>query len=90
MLQHGCNLSFKPSYLLSTFVYSKTEDAVFYLHCSLFCNSDTNLQSPSFVNGGYSEWQNILEKQKKGVDKEYHSTAMTKAFEIVERFEKSC
>ena len=31
---------------------------------------------------------NILEKQKKGFDKEYHITAMTKAFEIVERFEK--
>lgn len=43
----------------------------------------------SFVNQGYSDWQNILGKQKKKhACKECHSTALTKPSETVERFEK--
>ena len=41
----------------------------------------------SFVNQGYYEWHNILEKQQRHVGNEYHNTAMTEAFEIIEKFE---
>ena len=85
--QHGCNRSCKPSYLSSPFVYGKNDDAVFCLYCSLFCNHDTRSLLSSFVNQGYSEWHNILEKQQRHVGNEYHSTAMTKAFGIIEKFE---
>ena len=42
---------------------------------------------PSFVNQRYSEWHNILQKQQTHVGNEYHSTAMTEAFGIIEKFE---
>ena len=85
--QHGCNRLFKPNYLSSSFVYSKNDNAAFCLYCSLFCNRDTRSQLSSFVNQGYSEWHNILEKQQRHVGNEYHSTAMTEAFRITEKFE---
>ena len=84
--QHGCNRSCKPNHLSSSFVYSKNDDAVFCLYCSLFCNCDTRSQLSSFVNQGYSEWHNILEKQQRRVGNEYHSTAMTEAFGIIGKF----
>ena len=68
-------------------VHSKNGDAVFCLYCYLFCNRDTRSQLPSFVNQGYSEWHNILEKQQRHVGNEYHSTAMTETFGIIEKFE---
>ena len=84
--QHRCNRSCKPKYLSSSFVYSKKDDAVFYFYCSLFCNRDTRSQLSCFVNHGYSEWHNILEKQQGHVGNEYHSTAMSEAFGIIEKF----
>ena len=81
--QHGCNRSCKPNYLSSSFVYSKNDDAVFCLYCSLFCNRDTRSQLSSFVKQGYSEWHNILEKQQRHVGNEYHSTAMTEALGLL-------
>ena len=85
--QHRCNRSRKPNHLSSSFVYSKNDDAVFGLYCPLFCNRDTRSQLSSFVNQGYSEWHNILEKQERHVGNEYHSTAMTETFGIIEKFE---
>ena len=85
--QHACNRSCKPNYLSISFLYSKSDDAVFCLYCSLFCNRDRRSQLLSFVNQGYSEWQNILEKQQRHVGNEYHSTAMTETFGIIEKFE---
>ena len=34
--QHECNRSCKPNYISSSFAYSKNDDAVFCLYCSLF------------------------------------------------------
>ena len=53
----------------------------------MFCNRDTRSQLSSFVNQGYSEWHNILQKQQRHVGNECHSTALTEAFGIIEKFE---
>ena len=63
-LKHGCNRSCKEEYLKNGFVYSKKHNAVFYIYCVLFLPSSKKQSLVAFVQRGYKEWHNILEKEK--------------------------
>ena len=85
---HGRQRSCKIKYLQSSFVYSKKEDAVYYINCALFLSTDKGRALGSFVNTGYKGWSNIHEKQALHVGTKYHDDATKEASTIITKFEK--
>ena len=86
-LKHGCNRSCNEEYLKNGFVYSKKHDAVFCIYCVLFLPSSKKQSLGAFVQRGYKEWHNILEKEKKYLGNKYHQEAFEQATSICRRFE---
>ena len=86
-LKHGCMRSCKKEHLSDCFVYSDREDSVYCLYCALFSPKCKGNDLKSFVNHGYREWHNILEKEKKHMNNVYHQEAVLVANGIIDRFE---
>ncbi|XP_065678132.1 uncharacterized protein LOC136093132 [Hydra vulgaris] len=78
-LKHGCKRACKEEYLQNRFVYSKSEDAVYCIYCTLFLKQNKKNFLGAFVNRGYKEWHIILEKQKLHIDNKYHREAIEQA-----------
>ena len=70
--KHGFGRSCKPIYLTASFVYSQNDEAVFWLQCSKFLNSDVKNDDDQNYHVGNS----------------YHTDATVKALEINDKFEK--
>ena len=87
-IQHGCKRLCKTAYLSDCFVYSCQDHAVYCIYCVLFIPKDRRNILGAFVNRGYREWHNIMEKEKKHFQNTYHQEAVTLAFSTIDRFEK--
>ena len=68
-------------------MYSKKEDAVYYIYCALFSPTDKRRALGSFVNTGYKDWNNIHKKQTLHINK-YHDDATKEASGIITMFEE--
>ena len=87
-IKHGCNRSCKTAYLSDFFVYSCRGNAVYCLYCMLFVPKYRRNILGAFVNRGYREWHNIMEKEKKHSQNTYHKEVITLALTAIDRFEK--
>ena len=65
---HICNRGCKSDYPSDNFVYSKIKDEVHCIYCELFLTEEKRKSLKSFVNVGYSRWQNIIEEENKHVE----------------------
>ena len=54
----------------------------------LFVSKDKRNVLSAFVNRGYWEWHNIMEKEKKHSQNTYHQEAFALALATIDRFEK--
>ena len=87
-IQHGCNRSCKTAYPSDSFVYSCQDNAVYCIYFVLFVLKDRRNILSAFVNRGYCEWHNIMEKEKKPSQNTYHQEAAALALATIGRFEK--
>ena len=87
-IKYGCNRSCKTAYLSDSFVYSCHDNAVCCIYCVLFFPKYRRNILGAFVNRGYREWLNIMEKEKKHSQNTYHHEAMTLDLATIDRFEK--
>ena len=87
-IKHGCNCSFKTDYLSDFFVYSCQDNAVYCIYSVLFVPKDRCIILGAFVNRGYCECHNIMEKEKKHSQNTYHQEAVTLALVTIHRFKK--
>ena len=54
----------------------------------LFVPKDRHNILDAFVNRGYREWRNIMQKEKKYSQNTYHQEALTLARAAIDRFKK--
>ena len=87
-IQHGCNRSCKTAYPSDSFVYSCQDNAVYCIYFVLFVLKDRRNILSAFINRGYCEWHNIMEKEKKPSQNTYHQEAAALALATIGRFEK--
>ena len=86
-LKHGCQRSCSLSHLKQSFVYSKMQNSVHCIYCALFISKEKRNKLSSFVNHGYSEWHNILEKESRHLHNSYHEDSVQKAYGVLERYD---
>jgi hypothetical protein len=84
---HGCNRRCNMDYLDNNFVYSPSTDSVWCIVCALFSSPSKRDNLHIFVNSGYSQWHNIIDKKKRHCDNQYHKNAMDNAERFKSRFE---
>ena len=85
-LLHACNRSCKTDYLTHEFVYSSSKDSVFCVYCTLFPDTQGKIRS-SFMDEGYSQWHNIIEKENRHRTNSYHHKAIEQGMGLIQRFE---
>ena len=85
-LLHACNRSCKIDYLTHEFVYSLSKDSVFCVYCTLFPDTQGKIRS-SFMDEGYSQWHNIIEKENCHRTNSYHHKAIEQGMGLIQRFE---
>ena len=85
-LLHACNRWCKTDYLTHEFVYSSSKDSVFYVYCTLFPDNQEKIRS-SFMDEGYSQWHNIIEKENRHRTNSYHNQAIEQGIGLIQRFE---
>ena len=84
-LLHICNRLCKADYLTHEFVYSSSKDPVFCVYCTLFPDIQGKLKS-SFMDKGYSQWYNIIEKENCHRTNSYHQKAIEQWMGLIQRF----
>ena len=72
--------------LTHEFVYSSSKDYVFCVYCTLFPDIQGKLWS-SFMDKGYSQWHNIIEKENRHRTNSYHQKAIRQGMGLIQRFE---
>ena len=85
-LLHTCNRSCKTDYLTHEFVNSSSKDIVFSVYCTLFPDTQGKIRS-SFMDKGYSQWHNIIEKENRHRKNSYHHKAIEQGMGLIQRFE---
>ena len=75
------------TYLTHEFVYSSSKDSVFCVYCTLFPDIQGKLRS-SFMDKGYSQWHNIIEKENRHRTNSYHQKAIEQGMGLIQRFEE--
>ena len=85
-LLHACNRSCKTDYLTHEFVYSSSKDSVFCVYCTLFPDTQGKIRS-SFMDEGYLQWHNIIEKENRHRTNSYHHKAIEQGMGLIQRFE---
>ena len=86
--KNGYNRLCKAVYLSDSCVYSCQVNTVYCIYCVLFVPKDRRNILGTFVNRGYREWHNIMEKEKKHSQNTYHQEAVTLALATADRFKK--
>ena len=74
--------------LFDSCVYSCQDNTVYCIYFVLFVPKDRRNILGTFVNRGYREWHNIMEKEKKHSQNTYHQEAVTLALATIDRFKK--
>ena len=64
------------------------DNAVYCIYCVLLVPKDRRNILGAFVNRGYREWHNIMQKEKKYPQNTYHQETVTLARAAIDRFEK--
>ena len=96
---HRCNRSCSLNYLNNLFVYSTSSDSVFYINCELICISlrthlhlfvsqEKRKNLNTFVNVGFCDWRNVIERQSIHVEQKYHKDAIKESHNLIDCFEK--
>ena len=87
---HGCNRQCKNEFLSDSFVYSKVDDAVYCLYCSLFVPNEKRSTLGAFVTGGgFNQWHKIQERKMRHSTNAYHRHACETSISLTNRFEKT-
>ena len=86
--KNGCNRLCKTAYLSDSCVYSCQDNTVYCIYCMFFVPKGRRNILGTFVNRGYREWHNIMEKEKKHSQNTYHQEAVTLALATADRFKK--
>ena len=87
-IKHTCNCSCKSAYISNSIIYSCQDNAVYCIYCVLFISKDRRNILSAFVNRGYREWHNIMEKEQKHSQNTYHQEAVTLVLATIDRFKK--
>ena len=72
---HNCNRSCKTDYRTHEFIYSSSKDSAFCVYCTLFPDIQVKVRS-SFMDKGYPQWHNIIEKENRHRTNSYHQKAI--------------
>ena len=85
-LLHNCNRSCKKDYLKHEFFCSSSKDSVFCVYCTLFPDIQGKLRG-SFMDKGYSQWHNKIEKENRHRTNSYHQKAIEQGMRLIQHFE---
>ena len=85
-LLHNCNCLCKTDYLTHGFGYSSSKDSVFCVYCNLFPDIQGKVRS-SFMDKGYSQCHNIIEKENRYRTNSYNQKAIEQGMGLIQRFE---
>ena len=88
-IKHRCNRLCKTACLSDSFIYSCQDNAVNCIYCVLFVPKYRRNILGAFVNRGYCEWHNIMEKEKKRSQNTYHQEAITLALATIDSGSKN-
>ena len=74
---YGSNRSCSLNYLNNWFLYSTSNDSVFYIHCALF-SQENRKNLNTFVIIGLNDCHNIIERESIHVERKYNKDAIVK------------
>ena len=80
--------SYSLYYLNNLFVFSTSSDSVFCINCVIFVSQESRKNLNTFVNIGWSDWHNIIERQSTHVERKCHKDTIKDSHNLIHRFEK--